>query len=101
MSNKNCLKFTCKYRNHPDYRCSMGRGSCLVQSLGSSVTIEDKENLRFVLTYDAVKDLTADGSAKLFALLECNGFDVDKDITKFDHVEDKQVEYLQQREWQD
>ena len=106
MSN-NCFVLECKYRNDPGYSCEMKPNRCLVHSLGpeaerfSSVTVEDKENVRTVLMYEAVAALTDGGNEKLYDLLRIQGFDTSEEITRYDHVEDKQVEYVQQREWQD
>ncbi len=98
--NSNCFKFECQYKYDAGYHCEMRFNGCIVHSLGPTVTVEDKENLHVVLKYDAAKELTDGGCEKLFELLKYHGFDVDKEFDRYDHREDRQVEYVQQREWQ-
>jgi len=100
MSN-NCFNLDCKYRTDPNYSCEMRPNGCLVHSLGPCVSVEDKENVRTVLMYKAVAALTDGGNGKLYDLLRWHGFDTDEEITRYDHVGDKQVEFAQQREWRD
>ncbi len=98
---KACI--TCKHYQNPDFNCVSYGQACKVTPAGSTgpVTIEDTEKLHFVLTYKAYGSLIVDGRKKLNALLTSIGFDVTKEIIKFDHEEDEQVEFLQEREWQD
>lgn len=57
----------------------------------------EKTHARVVLTYKAMQGL-AEHDRKLHDILFCAGFDMKKPFNRFDHEDDRQVEFSQEYE---
>ena len=94
----------CNYYLNPDYVCRFDkvRRQCSIRGKSASgLQVEDKKCLHYIILYEYMAQLIDGGTKKLHALLEIAGFDLKRPVLQINHEDDKEVEFVQQQDWED